>query len=218
MAEQTMASDKDKGGASTCTESPPAPAAFAKPLDQTRHVRRAPGFAIALYCLLALSATVALLGRNSHFLPELARIAAPIAFAAFFVLFAIYRFALVRARRYSPGKAFVQLGIGSLFLLMLAPGVMHQRAEAVPLEPVARMLHHADPSVRALACDAFLLLPASEANAALPELQALISDPHPGVRARARRAIERHVQPNSATGSPAADLPLPAPPAGQEQP
>ena len=170
--------------------------------------RRAPGLAIALYCLLALSAAVALLGRGSQIVPEMARVVAPIAFASFFVLFAVYRFALIRARRYSPGKAFVQLGIGSLFLLMLAPGVWQPRPSQAPLEPVERMLSHSDPSVRALACDAFLLLPGDEAQKALPALKALDKDPHPAVRERARRAIERHRQTDRA----AVPSPLPAAP------
>ncbi len=182
MADQTTASEAhDVGSGERAERSPPASA----------EARRAPRLAIALYCLLALSAAVALVGRSSHFLPEVARIAAPIAFAAFFVLFAIYRFALVRARRYAPAKAFFQIGIGALFLLMLAPGVMHQRAAGAALQPLAQMLRHADPSVRALACDAFSQLSAAEAAAALPALQDLLGDPHPAVRARAQRAIER---------------------------
>jgi|GEM_PF-1068860 len=183
--------------AKTTAQAPQHEAPFSEmnvPTPQAAERRRAPGLAIALYCLLAISAAVALLGRSSQIVPEMARVAAPIAFAAFFVLFAVYRFALIRARRYSPGKAFVQLGIGSLFLLMLAPGVLQTNAAQAPLEPVERMLRHSDPSVRALACDAFLLLPDDEAQRALPALKALDKDPHPAVRERARRAQERHLQ------------------------
>ncbi|MDR0966814.1 MAG: HEAT repeat domain-containing protein [Myxococcales bacterium] len=180
-----MTSDKNKNV--------PPEAAEPRPNTQPhpKRARRAPTFAIALYVFLALSAAVALLGRKNGLVPDMARIGAPIAFAAFFALFAIYRFALVRGRRYSPGKAFVQIGIGALFLLMLAPGVLNLRSNQDALEPVARLMLHADPSVRALACDAFGQQSPAEMAAALPKLESLVGDPHPGVRARAQRALDR---------------------------
>lgn len=191
MSDPTVGSDE---GGRVEDESNWAPASLASMSSEfsvsPKVIRRAPGFAIVLYGLLALSATVALLGRSSHFLPDVAKLAAPIAFAAFFIFFVLYRLALVRSRRYAPAKAFVQIGIGALFLLMLAPGVMKLRPNPAALEPAWRLMHHKDPSVRALACDAFGQLSVSEANEVLSVLEGLIDDPHPGVRERAQRALE----------------------------
>jgi hypothetical protein len=113
---------------------------------------RTPLLAIALYVMLALAAAGSLIaGTSPEHLPAGLRLGAPIAFAGFLLLFAIYRFALVRARRFPAGKAFFQVGAGALFLTLLLPGTTQQlRAEPRGIE---ELMVDRDAAVRALACE-----------------------------------------------------------------
>lgn len=144
-------------------------------------VRVRPFWSIALYSLLVASAALALYaGRAPAAVdPMVARIA-PWLFLVFALGFAVYRVALVAARRYSPFKAFFQIFLAALFfLLLLAPNA--------PLKPQAEgLLGHADPRVRAMAAENAGWRKDATAAAALVDA---LGDPDATVRAAAHDAL-----------------------------
>lgn len=111
-------------------------------------VKVKPFWSVALYVLLVLSAGVAFFAqRNPGFDPRMAQVA-PWVFLVFAIGFALYRVALVGARRYSPFKAFFQIFLAALFfLLLLFPGAQK------PVAAGAGLLGHADARVRAQAAE-----------------------------------------------------------------
>ncbi len=143
-------------------------------------VRVRPAWSIALYALLVLSAGVAFYAQRSPGLnPDVARIS-PWIFLVFAVGFAIYRVALVAARRYSPFKAFIQVFLAALFfLLLLSPRI------EVPAEQGSLLLHR-DERVRAQAAE---LAGWRADQTQAPALVGLLADPSPLVRAAAHEAL-----------------------------
>lgn len=144
-------------------------------------VRVRPIWSIVLYALLVAAAGVALYAQRAPNVdPALTRIA-PWLFLVFGLGFAVYRVALVAARRYSPFKAFIQIFLAALFFLLLVmPG-------AQPLG-VANdsLLSHADPRVRAQAAE--VLGWRGDVAAARPLIGAL-ADRDPAVREAAHAAL-----------------------------
>jgi hypothetical protein len=112
--------------------------------------------------------------------------------AAFVAIFAAYRFALVRAGRYSAGKAFLQVGMLGVVAAVIAGMVLAPPAELegergpVPLE---RPLAARDPAVRALAAEVVRHRPREEALRHVPRLILLVEDPSPAVRREARASL-----------------------------
>lgn len=91
-------------------------------------------------------------------LPRALLLLPSIVFGVFLVLFAVYRFILARAGRYHPGRAFMQVGLAALVLTFLVPTnlewydeVAASSVDRVDLRP---LLAHAEPAVRAAACEA----------------------------------------------------------------
>jgi hypothetical protein len=115
-------------------------------------VRVRPIWSIVLYALLVTSAGVALyVQRAADVDPTLARVA-PWLFLVFGLGFAVYRVALVVARRYSPFKAFIQIFLAALFfLLLLLPGV--QGVPGGAQGAGGSLLTHPDARVRAQAAE-----------------------------------------------------------------
>lgn len=113
--------------------------------------------------------------------------------AAFILVFAAYRFELVRAGRYPAGKAFVQVGLLGLVATMvvgiaLAPAERDQ-AGAGPLALEAPLVSP-DPSVRALAAEVVRSRPREEGLRHVPRLIELVEkDPSPRVRREARASL-----------------------------
>jgi hypothetical protein len=139
--------------------------------------------------MLALAAAGSLLaGTRADLLPATVRLGAPIAFGAFLALFAVYRLALVRARRYPAGKGLVQIGVGAIFLMLLMPGAARE-FEASGSRPLAAMLVHPDPAVRALACEVAAFRP--DARRYAVALAARLEDPSPQVRLQALASLRR---------------------------
>ncbi|HCF59010.1 MAG TPA: hypothetical protein DFS52_13590 [Myxococcales bacterium] len=149
---------------------------------------RTPVLALVLYAMLAIAAAGAFLAstRPGVLAPGV-RLGATLAFGAFVLLFAVYRFALVRARRYPAGKAFFQVGVGVLFLMLLLPGVAG-RPEASRLRPLEALLIDADPSVRALACEA--ARSRKDGRRFATQLVDRMEDSVPAVREEALRSLE----------------------------
>ena len=143
-------------------------------------VRVRPLWSIVLYVLLVLSAGVAMYAQRSPGVdPAIAR-TAPWIFLIFALGFAIYRLALVAARRYSPFKAFIQIFLAALFfLLLLFPRVQGQ-ADAHAL------LSHPEEKVRALAAEVAGWRGDQAQGAAVVKL---LDDPAPEVRSAAHDAL-----------------------------
>src|SRR2546430_13607723 len=110
----------------------------------------------ALYALLVLSALFTfwaggdIAGKS---LPQWTQKAAPAIFAVFLVVFAIYRFALVRAKRYPAATGLFQVGLGALIWVLLLPGTRQKMAPPYEADEVPALLSSADPRVRALAAE-----------------------------------------------------------------
>lgn len=110
-----------------------------------RGVRVRPSWALALYALLVVTAGFSFYAQRApHVDPAVAQVA-PWLFLVFAVGFAVYRVALVVARRYSLVKAFIQILLAALFFqLLLLP-----KTQRGP-EP---LLAHSDARVRAMAAE-----------------------------------------------------------------
>ncbi len=160
--------------------------------------RRSRALRLALYVLLIASAAVTLLGApaieqavREGRAPRVAMIVAPAVLATFIVLFALYRFALVRAGRYLAGKAFVQVGIMVLVLTLVLPGSLDRWRSAGTVRPVdlSRHLQAPDAETRALAAELARHRDPSDALRYVPRLIDLLSDPSPEVRRQARSSL-----------------------------
>lgn len=155
---------------------------LAKPPRATKDLgeqRRSPALPIALYVLLTISAGLALYGQSTpHFSGTLGKVA-PWVFLAFACGFAVYRIALVIARRYSPFKAFGQISVAALFFMLLL-----QHRPRVP----ENLLRHPDASVREAAAT---LCGYEDRGLCARYLQVLLEDPSMRVRVAAARALER---------------------------
>jgi energy-coupling factor transporter transmembrane protein EcfT len=109
----------------------------------------------ALYVLLVASALLTFWagsGIGGRELPRWAASAAPILFAMFLVVFAVYRLALVRAKKYPAAMGLFQIGLGALVWVLLLPGT-RQRIGREEGDEVQVLLRSSDPRVRALAAE-----------------------------------------------------------------
>lgn len=142
-----------------------------------------------LYGLLTISAVVGLIGNTRpDLVPSWLHRAAPYAFAAFLLLFAVLRIRAIRAKRYPFGGAFLQIAIGVLFLTLLFSGrPVYPRAGVRQLKPIESLLAHAEPSVRALACE--VLRHRSDGKTHARAVVPLVRDPVAAVREEALRAL-----------------------------
>ncbi len=151
-----------------------------------------------LYVLLLASAAFTLTGvpvleqgvREGR-RPSAVLMVAPGLLALFVILFAAYRFALVRAGRYHAGKAFVQVGLMVLVLSLLLPGSLERYRSAGVSRPVdlSRQLISPDPEVRAVAAELARHRARSEALHYVPRLLALLDDPSSEVRRQSRATL-----------------------------
>lgn len=146
--------------------------------------RFGPPWATLLYVLLLSSAAVSLWtrGRAGAVPPGWERVA-PGLFLAFLVGFALYRAALVRARKYPAGKALFQVGAAVLFLLVLLP----RPRPLAGSDPLEGLLHDPSPAVRALAAEVARSRP--EGKRYGPALIEALADVDPEVRAQAHRSL-----------------------------
>lgn len=129
---------------------------------------------------------------------------APVALLALFVGgYAVYRFMLARAGRYSEGKALVRVGLMVLLVGVIA-SIALERPPGPPAGPgldLASPLASPDPVVRALAAEVVRARPAAEAERHAERLLALLDDPAPEVRREARASL------GALTGADAGDGP-----------
>ncbi len=143
----------------------------------------------ALYALLAASALFTFWAGGGHGLPRWTQVVAPTLFAIFLVVFAVYRFALVRARKRPAATALFQVGLGALIWVLLLPGTRLKIAPAGPADDVAALLSSPDARVRALAAEVAGYRAGGSRYAA--ELIERLDDADPRVRERAHASLVR---------------------------
>lgn len=146
----------------------------------------------ALYALLAASALFTFWAGGDiagHGLPHWTQRVAPTLFAVFLVVFAVYRFALVRARKYPAAVGLFQVGLGALIWVLLLPGTRLKIAPARPTDDVPALLASPDARVRALAAEVAGYRSSGARYAA--ELIDRLDDADPRVRERARASLAR---------------------------
>ena len=153
---------------------------------------------LLLYVLLLAAAAVTLFGApaleqavREGKAPRAALILAPALLAAFIGLFAAYRFTLVRAGRYLAGKAFVQVGLMVLVLMLALPGSLERWRSAGTVREVdlSRHLSAPDAEARALAAELARHRELPDALRYVPRLIELLEDGSPEVRRQARASL-----------------------------
>jgi hypothetical protein len=147
----------------------------------------------ALYALLVLSAfftfwsggTVA--GKS---LPHWTQSVAPTLFGIFLAIFAVYRFALMRAKKYPAASGLFQVGLGALIWVLLLPST-RQRIAPPPaaLDELPALMISPDPRVRAVAVE--LAGYRAEAARYAAALIDRLDDADGAVRERAHAALVR---------------------------
>jgi len=153
---------------------------------------------LLLYALLVSSALATLLAGPSleqavreGRLPQGALVVAPALLLVFILVFAAYRYALVRSGHYLAGKAFVQVGLMLLVLTLLLPGSLERYRAAGTVRPVdlSRHLSAPDAETRAMAAELTRHRERGEAMRYLPRLLDLLDDPSPEVRRQAHASL-----------------------------
>ena len=146
----------------------------------------------ALYALLTASALFTFWAGGDiagHGLPRWTQVVAPTLFAIFLVVFAVYRFALVRARKYPAANGLFQVGLGALIWVLLLPSTRLKIAPAGPADDVEALLSSPDARVRALAAEVAGYRAGGSRYAA--ELIDRLDDADPRVRERAHASLLR---------------------------
>ena len=149
-------------------------------------IRLGPGPGLVLYSLLVGAAGLAFFGKEfPGRLPGEVERLTPFVFGVFVALFASYRFALVRSRKYPSFKAFYQVGLAVVVFLLLLPSA---RASYGPLRPgLGADLVDNNARVRALAAEVVRHRP--DAARYAPALVTALEDEDPDVRLEAHRSL-----------------------------
>lgn len=144
----------------------------------------------ALYLLLVASALFTFWaggGIGGRKLPHGAAAAAPVLFGVFLLVFAVYRLALVRAKKYPAAMGLFQIGLGALVWVLLLPGT-RQGIGREPGDDVQALMRSSDARVRALAAE----VAGYRANPRYAaDLVDRLDDGDPAVRASAHAALVR---------------------------
>ena len=146
----------------------------------------------ALYVLLVLSALFtfwsggAVAGRS---LPRWTQSVAPTIFAVFLAIFAVYRFALMRAKKYPVAIGLFQIGLGALIWVLLLPST-RQKIGPPPagVDELPALMASPDSRVRALAVE---VAGYRHDPRSVPELIERLGDADKTVRERAHTALVR---------------------------
>jgi len=147
----------------------------------------------ALYALLAASALLTFWAGGDiagHGLPHWTQVVAPTLFATFLVVFAVYRLALVRARKYPAATGLFQVGLGALIWVLLLPGTrMRIAARSGSADSLQALLASPDARVRALAAEVAGFRAGGSRYAA--QLIERLDDSDPRVRESAHASLVR---------------------------
>jgi HEAT repeats len=145
----------------------------------------------ALYVLLVLSALFtfwsggAVAGRA---LPRWTQSVAPTIFAVFLAIFAVYRFALMRAKKYPAAVGLFQVGLGALIWVLLLPSTRQKIAPPSAADEVPVLMAAPDARVRALAVE---VAGYRRDSRYVPDLIGRLDDADAAVRAKAHVALVR---------------------------
>jgi hypothetical protein len=145
----------------------------------------------ALYALLVASALLTFWAGSDiggRELPPRAAAAAPVLFAVFLVVFAVYRLALVRAKKYPAAMGLFQIGLGALVWVLLLPGT-RQRIGREHGDEVQVLMRSSDARVRALAAEVAGYR--GDAARYASDLADRLDDNDPAVRRAAHAALVR---------------------------
>jgi len=147
----------------------------------------------ALYVLLVLSALFTfwsggpVAGRT---LPRWTQSVAPTLFAVFLLIFAVYRFALMRAKKYPAATGLFQVGLGALIWVLLLPSTRQKIAPPpAAADEVPALMTSPDPRVRAVAVEVAGYR--GDGTRYAPELIDRLEDADAAVRERAHGALVR---------------------------
>jgi hypothetical protein len=147
----------------------------------------------ALYALLVLSALFtfwsggAVAGRT---LPGWTQSVAPTIFGIFLAIFTVYRFALMRAKKYPAATGLFQVGLGALIWVLLLPSTRHKIGpQATTADEVPALLASPDPRVRAVAVE--LAGYRGDGRRYAAEVIERLNDADAAVRERAHTALVR---------------------------
>jgi hypothetical protein len=150
-------------------------------------IRLGPGPGLVLYVLLVGAAGLAFFGKEfPGRLPGVVERVTPFVFGAFVALFASYRFALVRSRKYPSFKAFYQVGLAVVVFLLLLPSA---RASYGPLPRPGLGMDLADNNARVRALAAEVVRHRPDAARYAPALVTALEDEDPDVRLEAHRSL-----------------------------
>jgi hypothetical protein len=153
----------------------------------------------ALYALLVASALMTFFagsGIGSE-LPHWAARAAPVLFAIFLVVFAVYRLALVRAKKYPAATGLFQIGLGALVWVLLLPAIRESIGRP-PADDVQALMHSSDARVRALAAE--VAGDRGQPRKYAPSLVERLDDPDPKVSRAAHDALVKLAGMDAAPG------------------
>ena len=147
----------------------------------------------ALYVLLVLSALFTfwsgapVAGRS---LPRWTQSVAPTLFGIFLAIFAVYRFALMRAKKYPVATGLFQVGLGALIWVLLLPSTRQKIAPppSAAVDEVPALMASPDPRVRALAVE---VAGHRRDPRYVADLIDRLDDADPAVRDRAHAALAR---------------------------
>lgn len=154
---------------------------------QLAGIRLGPGPGLVLYVLLLGAAGLAFFGKEfPGRLPGVVERLTPFVFGIFVALFATYRFALVRVRKYPGFKAFYQVGLAVVVFLFLLPGARASYGP-VPRPGLGADLVDNSARVRALAAEVVRYRP--DAAHYGPALVTALEDEDPEVRLQAHRSL-----------------------------
>lgn len=150
-------------------------------------IQAGPALAGVLYLLLVGSAVLALWVRQvPGALPPYLEVAAPWVFLVFAGCFAVYRFALVRARKYPAFKALFQIAAAAIFFLLLLPG-SRRTYQDPDRDALMELMRDQSAEVRAVAAEVARHRP--QAAKYGPSLVRALEDPDPIVREQAHRSL-----------------------------
>jgi hypothetical protein len=146
----------------------------------------------ALYALLVLSALFTfwsggpVAGRT---LPGWTQSVAPTLFGIFLAIFAVYRFALMRAKKYPAATGLFQVGLGALIWVLLLPSARQRIAPPSQVDELPALMASPDPRVRAIAVE--LAGYRGDGNRYAREMIERLDDADAAVRGRAHAALVR---------------------------
>jgi hypothetical protein len=122
-------------------------------------------------------------------LPGWTQSVAPTLFGIFLAIFAVYRFALMRAKKYPAATGLFQVGLGALIWVLLLPSARQRLSPPSQVDELPALMASPDPRVRAIAVE--LAGYRGDGNRYAGEVIERLDDADAAVRERAHAALVR---------------------------